>query len=454
MAYTYRLAASRVLPAGGMLAAYVFLLILLVNARPFWLDEAIQLSVTGQKNVSQVIEKVRENPGAVPLGYLSQSGCLAVMHLSRFSARFPSLVFAALGLITLLTLARAVGCRLPWIAGLLWIVIPLELRYALEARPYVQACAFTVLALWCLFKVLDRPAAKYAFGLALALAACLYTQPFAALPVLGAALWLLVTPAARKAGLYALAASAAAAVVFLPWLFTSAAAWHAQAVSQGAFVIRPRLAILIVREISGDGYLCSVPLLILTCVGCASMRIKPLVRRSLVAGIILAIGVALLSDAVFQYFFAIRQIVFVLPLMFVLAAEGVRVLAERRLLWLSIGLCGLMFAAAIDKNVRYFSDRSEDWQAATTALTAAAATPSSCIAYPEEQPAEFYAAFDRTLAARRCRTFAAERIVVPTTRYTKPDRLADLRAELERRGYVSGEVNSAGGTRIDVFGRR
>ena len=454
MAYTYRPAASRVLPAGGMLAAYVLLLILLVNVRPFWLDEAIQLSVTWDKNVSQVIEKVRENPGAVPLGYLSQSAVLAVTNLSRFPARFPSIAFAGMGLLILLALARAIGCRSPWIAGLLWIVIPLELRYALEARPYMQACAFVVPALWCLFKVVDRPAPGYASGLALALAACLYTQPFSALPVLGAVLWLLVTPAARKAGLYALGASGAAVIVFLPWLFTRASAWHEQALSQGAFAIEPKLAILIVREISGDGYLCSVPLLILTFAGCASMRIKPLVRRSLVAGILLAIGAAILSDAVFQYFFAIRQIMFVLPLMFLLAAEGIRVLAERRLRWLSIGLCGLMFAAAVHKNVRYFSDRSEDWQAATAALTAAAATPSSCIAYPEAQPAEFYAAFDRTLAARGCRTLSAERIVVPATRYTKPGRLADLRAELGRRGYVSTEGNSAGGTRIDVFRRR
>ena len=61
-------------------------------------------------------------------------------------------------------------------AGLLWITIPLNLRYAVEARSYMQAEAFILAALWCLIELLEWPSLKYSAGLVLALTLAIYTR--------------------------------------------------------------------------------------------------------------------------------------------------------------------------------------------------------------------------------------------------------------------------------------
>jgi hypothetical protein len=443
---------KRILLAGGMLAAYTVLLVLLAGVRPFWLDEVHQLSDTWQADVPLVIRHVRENPGSVPLGYLLQNRVMALAGFSRLSARLTSILFAALGFAVFLQIARRIGCRWPLLAGILWIVTPLQLRYAVEARSYMQASALLVLALWCLIELLDRPSLSYSAGLALALTLAIYTQPYSAPPILGAVAWLLIKPATRRAATCALAACGASAILFLPWLLARAASWQAQNAAQG-FAIQPKLPLLIVRELAGDGYLCSLPLVILAAAGLRAPRIKPAIRACLAAGVVAALGASVLSDAAFHYFFAIRQVMFAVPWILWLAAEGIAFLSEERWKWPALALCAVLAAAAVAKDVAYFSDRSEDWQAAATAL-AAMAPPPSCIAYTGERPPKLYALFDPSLPARACRGLNAEQVAVPATRYTPAARLSALHAELARAGYALVDTRAAGGTRIEVFRRR
>ncbi len=193
--------------------------------------------------------------------------------------------------------------------------------------------------------------------------------------------------------------------------------------------------------------------LILAGVGLIAPRIKPAVRACLAAGVLAAVGASVLFDAAFHYFFAIRQVMFAVPWILLLAAEGIASLLEGRWKWPVLALCGVLAAAAVAKNVAYFADRSEDWQAAATAL-AAIARPPLCIAYPDERPPRLYALFDPSLPARACRGLNAEQVVVPATRYTPAARLSALRAELARAGYASVDARTAGGTRIEVFRRR
>lgn len=442
----------RLFLAGGIVAAYVVLLVLLAGVRPFWLDEVHQLSDTWQADVPLVIQHVRENPGSVPLGYLLQNRVLALAGLSRISARLTSILFAAAGFAAFLQIARRIGCHWPLMAGLLWIVTPLQLRYAVEARSYMQASALILVALWCLIELLERPSVRYSAGLALALTLAIYTQPYSALPILGAVVWLLIQPASRRAGSYALAACGASAILFLPWLFARAASWQAQNAAQG-FAIQPKLPLLIVREIAGDGYLCSIPLLILAGVSLNAPRIKPAVSGCLAAGLLAAVGASVLSDAAFHYFFAVRQIMFAVPWILLLAAEGMACLFEGRWKWPALAMCGVLATAAVAKDIAYFGDRSEDWQAAAAALTAIARPP-SCIAYTDDRPPRLYALFDPSLPARTCRGLNAQQVVVPATRYTPTDRLSALHAELARAGYASVDARAAGGTQIEVFRRR
>jgi hypothetical protein len=120
------------------IAIYGVLLVFLSGARPFWLDEILQLIITRDYSGQGFLQQVRATPGGGPLGYILQHWTIAVLNYSAFSARFPSELCSVLSCITLIALAGRLGLRNRWILVLLWMLLPLQLRYALEARPYSQ----------------------------------------------------------------------------------------------------------------------------------------------------------------------------------------------------------------------------------------------------------------------------------------------------------------------------
>jgi uncharacterized membrane protein len=105
-----------------------------------WLDEVLQLIGTRpERTLSEVIAYVPENPGSAPLGYLVQHAVLNLFGVSRWATRLPAALFAIASCIGTIVLARRVGARYPWLAGIIICSLPLTLRYATEGRPYSQA---------------------------------------------------------------------------------------------------------------------------------------------------------------------------------------------------------------------------------------------------------------------------------------------------------------------------
>lgn len=53
---------------------YILALLTLINSRPLWLDEVIQLVATSQATLRGLISHMIQNSGAAPLGYLAACG--------------------------------------------------------------------------------------------------------------------------------------------------------------------------------------------------------------------------------------------------------------------------------------------------------------------------------------------------------------------------------------------
>ncbi len=68
-----------------LLIAYALILLAAVSIRPLWVDEVVQLLITTSSSVSSMIRSIPINPGATPLGYLTQHPFVRAFGLSAFS---------------------------------------------------------------------------------------------------------------------------------------------------------------------------------------------------------------------------------------------------------------------------------------------------------------------------------------------------------------------------------
>src|SRR5205823_4353134 len=104
-----------------------------------------------------------------------------------------------------------------------------------------------------------------------------------------------------------------------PWYFYAKSVWTAGITGAGVhFVLTAKTPLMLFREIAGAGYWGSGLLLILCTITAISAR------RNLFLGLCIGIPVilALAADALFGYFVATRQILWVLPAIAIFAASA------------------------------------------------------------------------------------------------------------------------------------
>ena len=93
-----------------------------------WLDELIQLFSTRDLPFPRMILAIATDSGQAPIGYLVQSALLHEVGFSAFIARIPSILCAMAACFILNRLAP--------LAAVFFALLPLNFRYACEARPY------------------------------------------------------------------------------------------------------------------------------------------------------------------------------------------------------------------------------------------------------------------------------------------------------------------------------
>ena len=429
--------------AAAALAAYLGALLALTWALPLWLDELLQLLVTRDPDSASRLAEIHRTPGAVPLGYEVQRLAIHWLGYSVFTARFPSEVASVLALAGLLLLAREIGTRGLVFVGVVWAVIPLLLRYAVEARPYSLALLFSIASTALLFRILRDPEARWVLLYAACVAAGLYTQPFSVFLQIGllAPLVFERRTSAERRTLASCAASLLAGVLLLaPWVLSSSHNWRTYAHGMDEhFSLPGKLPLLLLRELSGGGYVCSLSLLAFVAMGCLSKRAAGLLKLQLLSGAACCIALALACDAVFNYFFAIRQVIPALVPLCLLAGEG---WAEARTRWGTypgLALLAVLVSGSLVKNVRHFRDHSEEWALAAQRLERS--SRDGCVMYlPADMPG-LYEFFAPDLKQERCGAApAADNVLVPVTKYSVPAEIRLASDRLASRGYRAMEI--------------
>ncbi len=439
------------------LLAVVYGLVLggLSAKRPFWVDEIQQLFGTRGRSGADLLSYVSTFPGAAPLGHLLQRGVIVLLGFSPFSARVVSELSSVIGCLGIIVLVRRLRLEDRYgLALLCWMLLPLQLRYGLEARPYALALLFSILGTWQFLRLLAQPSRWNGMLYFLVLVLGAYTAPYTLFLQAGYVLWAVFFQTNRPVRILSAAALALACIAFSPWYWATAnyLKSYLAVTSDVGFKITPKFLLLPIREISGGGYVCSIALILLAIVGFRSRRIPTPMRTCLTMGLIAGTVCVLATDLTFGYFFAIRQIMFILVPIILLAAAGIESLLEEKRPRVLAVLLTLFAMGAMVKNVRYFSDRSEDWSAAAVALKQATDT-GACLQYAGADDPRFYTFFERSLAQHICPTSAASitLIAVPSTRYTAIKDLQEKQAGLLKAGYRAFDTFRAGGATVTVY---
>ncbi len=429
----------------AILLIYALILFALSPLKPLWLDEIIQLTGTSGTTNSELIQHVARNAGGAPFGYLTQHWLISIAGTSLPAVRLGSILCAILSLAVLLWLADRLGVRGAMLAAALWMVCPLTLRYALEGRPYMQGVLFALLAVASLIRYGETGRVVWVGALTLSLTGAVYSQPFAVFAPLGFAAYSVWKKKEFRYAAWTAGAFVVAGLSFLPWLIAVRMGWHdAIARAQGGFEVGWPLAAVLLRELVGDGYLASIPALLLAAWG---------VRKgfALAAAVAATLVCGLVADAVFNYFLAIRQVLYLMPFLVLLMAEGAGNLG-RRSQAAAVVLLALFFGASLGKDAKYQTDWREDWPKFTAAMQAA--TGEGCILLPVDEEGPLYEYVRPGLKGRFCSASQlAKRVVVPANTYTPggPERIAMER--LTAQGYRQTAAEQSGFGRVKVFER-
>ena len=284
-----------------LIVVYAAVLFLAAPRLPLWLDEVLTLVGSAQPSLPALLDYIRTVSGGSPLTFLGPRLAMQWFGANEIAARLPSILASLASAPALMLLARRAGAS-PILAVALFLSLPLQFRYALEARPYALALCLTA---WLTVLFLERRLPWLYVLLAVAAA---FTQPYAAFVVAGHFVWA-VWEDRRRAWLPLIALSVSAAAL-LPWYLYYERYWRAVNQAQQIVTWDWRAPMVFVHEIGGSGYLGSGLLLAGAAIGWRQAR-----DRFWLCCLVVPLAAALAANVVFHYFFSVRQVIYVLPVL-------------------------------------------------------------------------------------------------------------------------------------------
>jgi uncharacterized membrane protein len=447
-----------------LLISYALILLASVSIRPLWVDEVVQLTITTSSSLSSMIKTIPINPGATPLGYLTQHPFVRAFGLSAFSSRFPSIVFSVISCWLLARVCQTlqVPRAVVTLAIGIFMFLPTQFRYAAEGRPYAEGLCFSILCVLVLTLFLRDPAPAWGAAYGLSLVAAVYTQPYAILPACGISIWMIMIQAQARQWRNALGNAlplVIAVVAFLPWFLYATKTWSTGIqVGQFHFNWTSSVVLDVFKSITGGSFVCSAVFIFLAVLGSrsdhlsftASKQLHP--RTALIAAAVFASVGAVACDAIAGYFFASRQLLFAVPALAVLAACGIHQIwtSNRRLISAILGAVLLLESIRIDG--AYLLHFKENWPLAAQEV-AEAAGKGYCVDLVGRQVSiALYSLFVPGIEDRVCNSAPplASKVALVSSIYTNPSELEAARVEFQRLGFARRETSSQGGTTVDL----
>jgi hypothetical protein len=441
-----------------VLVAYGICLLALLTIRPLWLDEVLDLIGARKPTLTALLEYVPRNSGGVPLGYLAQFASIQIFGYSMLAGRLPSAIFSLFAAAGMALLGKRMRLRLPVMAVAIFAILPFQLRYAVEARVYSQALCLSVWSTVFFLWIVERPRPLRAAVYSLCVALALYTQPFALFVPFAHFIWaglFFREPDRKSVVVYSCIAIGLACLAFTPWYYHAHNLWRESVVSGNLdHPVTAKASLLILHELTGAGYIGTLLVLVLTSLGLWSLEIRE--RALWILYLISPVLGAVVADTLFGYFLAIRQMIFVLVPLSLLAAAGFGRLVETsaKLAWL---LVAALFAVSTISNFNFFFLRPrENWAAASEVLNKTA-SQGGCVIFSPRESVQLYAFFRPELQLHECsRDLHRERqIAVAISPYDSRDKDSSVSNRLVRDGFLQRSEWSNGlGPRIRFFTAR
>ena len=166
----------------------------------------------------QLLRYVRNDPGQAPVAYLAQAFVFRCFGYSLFAARLVSVASSILSCLAMALLGKLVGFKQWILPGVIFAIVPLQLRYAIEARPYELALLFSIIATMLILKSIGgfSPVSVCCYALVICLGSL--TQPYFVFVPATHLLWAALTkglwhPFTKRLGI----AVAVMVFCYLPW---------------------------------------------------------------------------------------------------------------------------------------------------------------------------------------------------------------------------------------------
>lgn len=430
-------------PREILLSAYALLTFALLGVTPLWLDEVLQLNLAWERSFKELLPWMEIQPGAVPLPYLVQQLALRVLGHSAFAARFCAALFSILAAAAFLAVCGRISLRRKTLALALFLFVPLQFRYALEARGYSQGLFFTVATMWIFLEWMDHPSARIAALYFAAVAIGLYFHPFLAFPV-AAQLFSALRKQIWIAGLLG-------GACFLPWLMLQHHARQSY-ISPELYPIGHVTPLVVIHELTGGGYIPTLCLLTLASLGLIRGTMPPPEHRLLLWSAILTIAGPLIADAAFHYFFAARQFLIAMPALVLLAAHGFDRLWQRQRILAAVPVAAFLAVALV-----------EDWKQATVPrddlavsaeAVAAHMSADACVLTAPSWERDYFSFFRPGTPFPPCADppNSARALLVLSPISTAAERAAQL--SLVSHGYTREAAVPAGKSELGVYSRK
>jgi 4-amino-4-deoxy-L-arabinose transferase-like glycosyltransferase len=425
---------------------------------PLWLPEILQLMATTQRSFPIMLNWIKATPHAAPLGYLTQFPLVWILGHSAWVARLPSLAFGLGSCYLLWRLAKKIGIQQPILALVLFLILPIQYRFAIEATVFEEALFFSILAALCFLTLVETPTVWNAGRYALALTLCLYTEPLSFLPAAGYLLFVvafIVRKEMRLALWHILPATALPVLLFGPYF-----AWTRQfqfsnwLLATDSYSFLPSTWPMIFRDLTGGGdvgYILTA--IVLLGVGVATWRASRLTEGAhakrvalfcLLGGVVSTVVIVLILDNQSELPFS--------PSQFLWAAPGLIILLTAALDWVSsknkylaYALAAIFVGFSVAGDYTLLTTRTEN-VAKLTALVGPELQGDSCVVYLSEGllTHEMFFIFDPSLRSRECTQFFHHRILLLSHPYVRADQQRDGETYFRGLDFIEAKRVAAG----------
>jgi hypothetical protein len=207
---------------------------------------------------------------------------------------------------------------------------------------------------------------------------------------------------------------------------------------------------VVLHEITGAGYFGTLLLLggvwgAFRSAGILGFQWPPEGRAFYALWAVTPLALAPLADVAFNHFFAIRQVIFVLPPLLLLFALGAESLGKA-----GKALFVVFIAAALYEDVSWMTKPREDWQAAASAASSAVAG-GACVVFVPSDAFRMFEYFDPQLKRRQCTPGEGGRVILAISPYGPEATYLAARENLIARGYVKESEKTFHGPRVELY---